>query len=377
MGREGCRSHQAVIPVFLLGILAAPLAAQDSVLVVPDTLACATCSLIVSVVVELGDREGPGIVGEQAEIDRSDDGDYYVSSLVQDGRLLRFSPDGVFRDAIGRPGEGPGEYVWPVLVGGVADALTILDIRRFRLTTIRGGAIATIRLPLVVDDHAVLPDGRHIYNGFGYEPDQFGQPLHLYDEASGRVTHSFGGEGVRSFQAGEPPTEVRRRVAPAADGQIWAASWTRYRVDKWSPDGDRIIRIERDAPWFRPWEEGPGLPREFEPLPVILGVRDWGNSLLMVVVNVADADWRPLPPARVVQGHELTSAAQYEQLFDTVIEVLDTRSGTVLARTRVDENALGLVGRDGFYSYADHSDLGEPRYVVWSVALSGAGGGRQ
>ena len=114
MGREGCRSHQAAIPVFLLGILAAPLAAQDSVVVVPYAPACGTCSLTVSAVVELGDREGTGIVGEQAEIDRSDDCDYYVSSLVQEGRLLRFSPDGVFRDAIGRPGEGPGEYVWPV-----------------------------------------------------------------------------------------------------------------------------------------------------------------------------------------------------------------------------------------------------------------------
>ena len=62
---------------------------------------------------------------------------------------------------------------------------------------------------------------------------------------------------------------------------------------------------------------------------------------------------------------------QEEEIYDTVIEVLDTRSGTVLARTRIDENALGLVGRDGFYSYAEHSDLGKPKFVVWSVALSG------
>ena len=355
----------------LFAAVVAPLGAQDSVVVVPDAPACAACSLTVSAVVELGDREGPGIVGEQTEIGRSDDGDYYVSSLLQEGRLLRFSPDGVFLDAIGRAGEGPGEYVWPVLMGGDTDALTILDIRRFRVTTIRGGVIATARLPLLVDDFALLPDGRHVYNGFEYEPREADQPLHLYDETSGRVTHSFGGEGVRVVQAAEPPTEVRRRVAGAADGSIWAASWTRYRIDKWDPDGDRITRIERDAPWFRPGEESPGLPNEFEPSPVTLGVRDWGDGLLMVVVNVADADWRPAAPARAVQGHELLSAAQQEELFDTVIEVLDTRSGTVLARTRVDENAIGLVGRDGFYSYAEHSDLGEPKFVVWSVGLSG------
>ena len=57
-----------------------------------------------------------------------------------------------------------------------------------------------------------------------------------------------------------------------------------------------------------------------------------------------------------------------------MIEILDTRSGTVLARTRVDANVLGLVEGDGFYSYAEHSELGEPKYVVWSVALSGRDG---
>ena len=202
--------------VLFFGTLAAPLAAQDSVLVVPDAPACATYSLTVSAVVELGDREGPGIVAQlnapyaPARVVRSHDGDYYVSALGA-GRtpapiLTRRGLSGC--DWAARRGNGRVRLAGTV--GGVAD-----------------------------------------------EPDQAGQPLHLYDEPSGRVTHSFGGEGVRSFQAGQPPTEVRRRVAPAADGQIRAASWNRYRIDKRSPNGDCIIRIEHDAPWFRPWEEGP------------------------------------------------------------------------------------------------------------------------
>ncbi len=72
----------------LLGTLAGSLTAQDSVVVVSDSPTCATCTLTVSVVVELGDREGPGILGEQAYIGRSDDGDYYVSSDLEGGRLL-------------------------------------------------------------------------------------------------------------------------------------------------------------------------------------------------------------------------------------------------------------------------------------------------
>ena len=111
---------------------------------------------------------------------------------------------------------------------------------------------------------------------------------------------------------------------------------------------------------------------EVRPLPVIMGVGDWGDGLLMVVVRLADADWQPiLPTLEVLPGHESIEAMQEEEIYDTVIEVLDTRSGTVVARTRVDAKVRGLVGEDGLHSFAEHSDLGEPKIIVWSVALSG------
>ena len=357
----------------LLGAVAGPLGAQVPVRMVPDAVTCAPCSLDVSAVVELGDRDGPGIVGEQAFISRSASGDYYVSSPARTGRLLRFSPDGVFQDGFGRTGEGPGEYVWPVLMRRSADTLSILDIRTLpvRLTIIRGGEVATWRLPFDVDTWAVLPDGRHIYNGLSFTPDLIGYPLHVYDVANRRVTRSFGDEGVRVDRSHRSRTALRRCIAVAADGNIWAARGNRYRIDKWSPDGDHIARIERAAPWFPPWEGWPGVDYEVRPFPVIVGVRDWGDDLLMVVVRVADDDWRPVRPARTVKEHKVTSAAQEEDLYDTVIELLDTRSGSVLARTRVDARVVNVVGRNVFSSYAEHSDLGGSKYIVWSVALTG------
>ena len=363
----------------LLGTLATPLGAQDSVVVVPDAPACATCSLTVSAVVELGDREGPGIVAQlnaayaQARVVRSDDGDYYVPAHLGDGRLLRFSSDGVFQEAIGRPGEGPGEYDLPMLMGGSADDLTILDPSSARLTTIRGGEVATTSLPFMARTWAVLSDGRYVYNGLPSWREGVGHPLHVYDLASRRITSSFGDEGVRVDRSRRGPSgHLRRSLAAAADGNIWVARENRYRIDKWSPDGDRIVRIERDAPWFRPWEEWPGVHFEVRPPPVIVGVGDWGDGLLMVIVRLADADWQPIRPTQeVLPGHESIPLSREEELYDTVIEVLDTRSGKVLARTRVGEDVVGLVGRDGFCSYAEHSDLGEPKYVVWSVGLSG------
>lgn len=361
-----------LIQCLRLGTLVAPLGAQDSVLIVPDTSVCGSCSLDISVVVELGDREGPGIVGEEAYISRSDDGDYYLSSSLGDGRLLRFSPGGVFQDAIGRRGEGPGEYVMPMLMGGSTDDLTILDVRGYRLTTVRDGEVSTISMSFASNDHMLLPDGRHVYSAILFEPDRIGHPLHVFDLDSRRITRSFGDEGVRVDRSSRSYNAMSRRVAATADGNIWAARVNRYRIDKWNPDGDRIVRIERDSPWFRPWEDFPErAPMEDRPLPELVGVRDWGDGLLMVVVRVADKEWRPMRPARFEQGHIVISGAQMEEFYDTVIEVLDTRSGTVLARTQIDANVWLLVGKDGFHSYAEHSELGEAKHLVWSVALSG------
>lgn len=363
--------HTCVYGVVLLGTVAVPLGAQDSVAVVLDAVTCNTCTLRVATLAEIGDVDGPGIVGENAFIGRSDDGDYYVSTPVQLGRMLRFSPNGLFRTSIGRLGEGPGEYLSPAFMRGRADTVQILDIQTRRITTIRSDSIATNTLPLLPEDWALLPDGRYVFSAISYDPNLVGHPLHVYDNTTGRLTGSFGAEGVRIDRSYESRPAMTRHVAPAADGNIWAARENRYRIDKWTPDGIRVLRVERDAPWFRPWVEWSGLAREVRPAPSIVGLRDWGDGLLMVVIEVADLNWKPMPPARVVGDHTVTSAAQGNDLYDTVIEVLDTRLGKVLVRTRIDENARGLVGRDGFYSYAEHSELGEPKFVVWSVTLAG------
>ena len=374
------RCALGVVHCLLLGTLAAPLGAQDSVVVIPDVPACPTCSLTVSAVVELGDREGPGIVAQlfaplaQARVVRSDDGYYYIPGHLGDGTLLRFSPDGVFQEAIGRRGEGPGEYELPVLMGGSSDDLTILDARSARLTTIRGGEVETASLPFMARTWAVLAGGRYVYNGLTSWREGVGHPVHVYDLASRRVTSSFGDEGAHVDRSRRDPSgHLRRALAAATDGNIWVARENRYRIDKWSPDGERIARIERDAPWFRPWEEWPGTDFEVRPLPVIVGVGDWGDGLLMVVVRLADANWQPIQAIahEDLPGHESVPDSRQDDLYDTVIEVLDTRSGKVLARTRVDEYVVGLVGRDGFCTYAEHSELGEPRYVVRSVDLGG------
>ena len=97
---------RCAVGFLLLGTVAAPLAAQDSVRVVPDSITCGECSLQVTAIVEVGDRDGPGILGEQAHVTRADDGDYYAFSFMQMGRLLGSLPRASFRRQSGAPARG-------------------------------------------------------------------------------------------------------------------------------------------------------------------------------------------------------------------------------------------------------------------------------
>ena len=365
----------------LLAALAAPLAAQDSVVIVPDAPACATCSLDISAVVELGDREGPGIVAQLnapyalARVVRSDDGDYYVPGYLGDGRLLRFSSDGVFQEAIGRRGVGPGEYDLPVLVGGSADDLTILDVLSPRLTTIRGGEVATWRLPFRFDGLDVFPTAGTCTTPSHPSPIESGI---LSTCMIRRADKSRALLATREFA---PPEWTRAsRNCGAALQQRWTeTSGRRAATATGSTNGAPMGITSRESsatrPGFGRGKSGSAWTTKSGPCRRSWVCGDWGDGLLMVVMRVADADWQPLTPTlEPVPGHATIEPTQGDELYDTVIEVLDTRSGTVLARTRVDERVVGLVGRDGFCTYAEHSDLGEPKYVVWSVALLGYSG---
>ena len=192
-----------------------------------------------------------------ARVVRSGDGDYYVPAHLGDGQLLRFSSDGVLQEAIGRRGEGPGEYDLPLLMGGSADDLTILDPVSSRLTTIRSGEVATWRLPFRSGGFAVLRDGRHVYNAFSSESDRMGHPLHVYDAASRRITSSFGDEGARGPRMDSGLPALRRRVAAASDGNIWAARGNRYRIDNGAPTASASCESSAMHPGFGPGTNGP------------------------------------------------------------------------------------------------------------------------
>ena len=83
------------------------------------------------VTIETGDLPTP--VSYLAGMARGGDGSLFVLDPPQKA-LLRFSPRGEYLGRIGREGEGPGEFRWPLYLGRLGDDIWVLDAQLRRLS---------------------------------------------------------------------------------------------------------------------------------------------------------------------------------------------------------------------------------------------------
>jgi hypothetical protein len=88
------------------------------------------------------------------------------------------------------------------------------------------------------------------------------------------------------------------------------------------------------------------------------------------MTHVADADWRPIAPKPSPSGTGglWTPDADLERLYDTIIEVIDLRSGKLILSNRFPQRLLGFVFGQMASSYEEDAK-GNPRYVIWSLRV--------
>lgn len=366
------RSARAVMLAALLlsfSSVDAMAVAQERTVAIPDQVSCPDCRITFTRFATLGDSVGFGMVGENGWVWRSPSGEFFVTSTeAQPGAALVFDRDGLYMRRVGRPGQGPGEFVSPRVFYSRGDSLRVFDRGRPRVTLIHPGGVETKSLPFAPHQAIWLGEGLHLYSTVPRTPALIGRPFHVFDETRGAILRSFGGNPDGRYDPGRDYYNVRFSIAPSEGGEFWAAPLNRYEIERWTSQGERVIRIIREAPWFVPWTELGGMPREVRPVPNFVGVREDAAGLLWAFHRIADREWAPQPPAEVRGNHARTSMLQHETLYDTVIEVIDPRAGVVLARAVRPEHILSIAGTNVFYTYEEIGP-GHPRYVLWRVAL--------
>ncbi len=346
--------------------------AQEPI-VVPDQAECARCRIVSRVVATLGGAsDSAGLAGLPQSVFADRLGRYWV--LPGAGVPMVFDSAGRFAQTVGTRGGGPGEFNWPFdAVSLPGDSVLILDRAGPRAVVVGPGLrpARSIRLTWPLGPAVALAwPGTMLANGNVGTPDGAGWPLHrvamLGPDA--HVAASFGsGKGL--LRPGRY-SELAMRLAPSRDGRVWAAYVQAYRLELWSGDGNRPTILERRPDWFSP-EAGSEAGNPNTPPPSsIAAIQEGSDGLLWVFVRVAARGWRSAWH-NVPEGAREVGARQIavENLFATVIEVIDPARGRVVARTRLEQMVLSALpgGRVACYGVRP---TGEPEVTVLLLRIA-------
>jgi 6-bladed beta-propeller len=314
---------------------------------VPDAPTCPRCTIAATVVATLGTADGPGALSGRPYVIADGRGRYWA--FVHDVPPMVFDAKGGFVRQVGAMGQGPGEFSSPM--SGMAtpgDSVLVLDGYGQRGTMIGPDLeIARLfRLPVeIIDGVAIHWPDDIIASGTIRTAEANGRPLHRVSLAGSTavVTRHFGPVDPSS-RPGVPAQTVWLSAAKP-DG-MWSAEAREYRLTLWSANGEPLRILERKPPWFAVRSTGGGSPTT-PPQPSIAAIREDPNTgWLWVLARVAAPTWRDAwPPQATAPGVSEISGKSiaYEKMYDTRIEVLDTRAGRVMAQGQLKGMVLNAL----------------------------------
>lgn len=249
---------------------------------------------------------------------------------------LVFDARGRFVQAIGRSGDGPGEFRNPVaVVVSPADSVYVFDGQTGRLTVL-SPALKVVRTAPFANrmwTATRLTDGSFIVNANLPNPDRFGYPLHRYD-ATGNYLQTLSDDNP--LVVPRYPRHFLRWIFPSSDGGVWSTPLNhQYKVEKWDKEGRPQVSLHRDADWFMPYDRYDLPTPDRPPMPQMLGVWEDGDGLAWTLAHVGDPDWRRgIAEGVRAEGQMMYRILDHQRVFDCIIEVIDPSSGTLVTSQR-------------------------------------------
>lgn len=307
-------------------------------------------------VATLGDQVGSGILSDDAQVSMGPSGRFYVADRVTaPGHLLVYDSSGAFLTHIGREGEGPGEYLFPRPPWFSGEEMHVFDplSSRWTVLTLDGEVRETRRLridPISATSVELVGGGEYlVVAGVSHVPDRIGQPFHLVDP-SGTIVRSFGSH-TGAFTP-EMLQEFSRRMAPITDSTFLAAHTSRYEIELWTVQGDRLMsycRQEDPGAWV---DRGGGPPWETPPSRSIHDIAVDDRSRVWVMIRDRAADWAPREcPRYGDDGRCRFYRDEIDEFYRTTVEVLDLREARVVARAEFPGRLIGFLAPGLTYSY--------------------------
>ena len=252
----------------------------------------------------------------------------FLSTSWSHLQVLEWDSSGRFLQAVGRTGEGPGEFVRRgglLLFLGPNDSLFVLD----------GGNRWT-----------VFDDGLNYQRTFqGTNAGRSTRYVHVGsqgivttgDMSSGRTDNSFhltDFDGALARKFGPRPQRVEeigwyRASTPSRPGAFWVMpprGWANegLRLEHWSLQGERLSTLERLVGWMPTSNYGPSSDGSEPLLPDFSRISMDSRGLLWTSVVVRRTSWREVSSADERQ-------TDWSTLYEGRTEVIDPESGLVVA----------------------------------------------
>lgn len=87
------------------------------------------------------------------------------------------------------------------------------------------------------------------------------------------------------------------------------------------------------------------MPTRVKPAPRMVGVLEISPDVLLFLLHVADSDWKRVASAPL-------DKLDFDVLFDTVIDIVDAKTGELYTSTRYDRRLLFVRGSRYLWMYA-------------------------
>lgn len=286
---------------------------------------------------------------------RTPGGRYLVSHLFAGPAIAIYDSTGGWIGLFDRGGDGPGEFrSSPNLLSGPDGS--VYGANQYRLVRFDAGlnVLSTARTDFQVYGETmatVLPSGAMAIYHRGLATDQGIK----YDVSI------LGRDGslMKPVQRSDGPVDVALVVAPSATGGFWTLSRVGLRLREYSGEGELQRSVLIDSDWLTPDEErSEGGPRHID-------LRDLGDGRLLLVSSVSDSDSRPEESDQ--EGVINLTTLDRNSRFDSVVQLLNARSGEVLAWRRFDE-ALRLVEGVNDLFFSTHAGaFGHIETQIWKL----------
>jgi hypothetical protein len=352
-------------------------------IVVADPPLCPPDVIQLEHLVTLGGDEPGALSNPPHQVHQDSRGRFYLLGSFGGMEVpVVYQSNGQFLTALGRIGDGPGEYRMPAaLLVGPGDTVYVLDFISRRLTVLSPdyAAIRSVNFvhrPEMGGKVAVLLENGQLATNLdtrGADRERSGSALQVLDR-DGRIAHEFD-EAPSTPEAGVGGFRRMRTLGPSGHG-FWSGTLLfRYRLELWDSTGRRLARLERRPPWFLPYDTLLSRTPENPPYSHLASVREDTMGRLWAVSFVADSQWAEGLSSQPVEGEggiRFYRTEYPEKTLDTMIEVIDPVTGRLLVSRRFDGLYPHLIS-DSLIGRTVYDESGIPAVEIYRVSLTHQG----